>query len=155
MLKILLYFAMVAPCLALSITGRSSPSLGSVDRVSFDAAFVDPALESLKNCSAAKLDIFFNDRYITTHSLDFISASIEASEHCAGAVYNITPIAPMGETRKGAEERASELTYILGEYGIEPEISPIRTEDHFDNLSKNGRNVIVTVTFNESFRDEA
>lgn len=152
MLKLLLCSAMIIPCFVVPLSGAAKSQMTSVNKTSFEDAFIEPEFEQLERCKSAELDVFFHENYITMHSAEYLAEGIEIAKSCGNANFTITPIIPTAshvDKRDILDLQTKELSLILRAHGVEPIVTKADIQSEYNTLSANGRTAVLRIAFNE------
>lgn len=150
MLKFSLFGLALSSALILTTNSEAvSPIGNSVERPSFEQAYIDPEISKLESCESAEIYVMFEEEYIRYHVAEYLATSLDTASKCGDVDLTITPTQVESVTAEGQamnEAQIRELTEILEAHNFDADITePVIVEDQ-QTLVLNGLAAIVRIT---------
>lgn len=145
MFKLLLCSVFFAPLVVLPLSASTDRKIESYS-ADFDSVYIDPELEKIDACENADLDIFFHEKFITTHSAEYLAAGLSSVSDCASGDIAIQPVLSSDATSADEDllkAQITELELIIQAHDFGAKVLPYRAVKSADAFSLNGRAAIV------------
>ena len=116
-----------------------------------------PRIETLEECEAETLPVYFHDDMVTTHSVEFIAQGLDVASECGEVSATIIPVLPeFADSADKAEsvERTAELREIMRQAGVDTTVSQQPLEPEAGALYLNGRAAILRIEPNTEVMGE-